>query len=216
MKLADLIVAVVFGALVQSTPASATNLIANGSFESHTVLSNSGTWQVFTSLPSWQVNGQYIELQRNGLFGSGSQNQATHGVQWAELDYPGTSAQISQNVFAANAAAYLLTFDYSSRPGFGEQSLGIFWNGNLIGSVGGNGNSNQLNWQSFSFQLDGFSGINSLGFGSLANYASDIAAGGNLLDNVSLTAVDKPVPEPATAAMLGAGLLAVYRRKIAA
>jgi len=200
-------------ALVSAAPCHANSLLTNGSFEAQEVVSNNGTWQVYTSLTGWRLGGQYIEIQKNGLFGSNPIDHATDGTNWLELDYPGNTPQIMQDITTNAAANYVLTFDYSPRPGFGDQELGIYWNGNMIGSVGGSGSAYHLNWQTYTFTFSGIAGLNTLGFGSLKNFNDITAAGGNLLDRVSLTSTSQAVPEPATSMLVGAGLLAAYRKR---
>ena len=187
------------------------NLIANGSFEAPTVTDHNGGWQLYTGLPNWDVPGSYVELQSNGLYGPGS--VAADGTQWVELDSPANVAQILQSLDTLPGVSYNVNFWYASRPGYGEQTLGVYWNNSLMETVGGSGSVTGLHWTNYSFDFIATGATSTLGFGSLGNYVGYNDAGGNLVDHVVVTG-GAPVPEPSTLLLLtaGAGIAARRRR----
>jgi len=208
--------------LVASTSASA-NMIGNGSFESPETTTDpaSGTfglWKVYSSLTGWETPINYIELQRNGLYGTDPSAQAPDGVQWAELDSVG-NVQLRQKVQTEAGSLYSLSFFYSERPDYGMQQLAVYWNNTLVSVVGSDlqVSTSGLNWRKYTFDLVGTGSEGVLAFGSLANFADKLGAGGNLLDNVILTKTSgAEVPEPTSLLLLTAGgaIVASRRRKL--
>jgi hypothetical protein len=205
------LIAVSAFALVSAGAQASINLIQNGSFEDNTIAP--GSWQILTgnNLVDWKA-GQYgIEL-RNAVAGV-----AQDGVNFVELDTTQNSS-MSQKVTIGSAGSYLLSFWYNSRPdntGALNTDL-IKWSfGEAEGSVLRNYRTDDVNtWSHFS-QVFAFNSIpeDRLALKFSAGGPSDSYGGS--LDNVSLTRVTAPVPEPESYAMLlaGLGLMATIARR---
>jgi hypothetical protein len=180
---------------------ASTNLIQNGSFEENAI--DSGTWKIFynNTLSDW-ASGQYgIEL-RNGVAG-----KAQNGVNFVELDTTQNS-WMSQTVTISTAGSYLLSFWYNSRPDNGNRpentdKLSWSFDGKSGEVVKNYEKDNSKTWSQFT-QTFTFSAPTQLALKFSAKGASDSYGGS--LDNVSLTRMAAPVPEPESYAMLLAGL----------
>ena len=198
--------------LSSSAPAS---LINNGSFENGL---DPGTFTTLgtgnTSITNWTIAGGSIDY-------IGTYWNASAGVR--SIDLNGMSSGTLQQTFATTPGeSYLLTFDLSGNPDGGNPiktltvTDGIFaqmfmfdTTANGGATIGINGN---MRWQPQSFQFTASSASTTLSFIGDPNNGPF----GPALDNVSVTAV----PEPATLAVLGFGLLGMgaytRRRKAAA
>jgi hypothetical protein len=167
----------------------AQNLLTNGSFESPDVAA--GTAELFASIPGWDNTGDPcpIEVQDN-CCGSPSD-----GAQLVELDSDFCSSSISQTVTTQTGGKYVLSFDFSARPGVFENRLIVRWNGSMIFdetelSPPGPGDT---------FWVHHAIAVTSTGTSSTVEFAGAdaIDGAGTLIDNL---------PEPGRAASLAAGL----------
>ena len=193
-------------ALGSAIPAfAATNLVTDGSFESAGL--TAGTYDTFTGtdLPGWLALSD-IEV-RNDLVGT-----AQDGNDFVELDTTQNSS-MATSFNSVKGQAYALTFYYSGRAA-SPDSNGAFPGGVVPGTsdglsvtVGGktvdlasptNTSTDNL-WTAYTASFIGTGKSMSLLFTATGTDDSY----GSSLDNVSVIAV----PEPATTAMMAAGLL---------
>lgn len=183
------------------------SLLTNGSFEDGSVLA-SGAWGIYSALPGWQGDPTLgIELRRNAA------GTAQDGSHFVELDTTGNSS-MSQSVSTTAGAHYLLSWYYSPRAGVAAASnaIEVFWNDVLLTTHTGSGiGFNDHQWLSFSFDVVGTGGLDTVRFAAAGN--SDSVGGS--LDNVALVLQPQAVPEPASLllALGGLGLLAGCRRR---
>lgn len=178
--------------LVGAASAGVTELITNGSFETPVV---SGGFQQFSSsIPGWTGTAG-IEIQVNGVLGAGK-GATPFGNQYAELAVESPSTY-SQTVTTVPGQQYLLSFWLADRPGTGANSV----------SVGLTGSPSQV----FTVQDTGVATFQNFTENVVATSAQSVLSfepvnlkfpgGGDLLDNVSLTAVDPASAVPLPAAL---------------
>ena len=198
--------ALAVAALCSAIPAfAATNLVTDGSFEGAAL--GAGTYDTFTGtdLPGWLALSS-VEV-RNDLVGT-----AQDGVDFVELDSTQNSA-IATSFSTVKGQAYALTFYYSGRAASAAYN-GAFAGGIVPGSSDGlsvtvagvtvnltsptNTTADNI-WTPYTATFIGTGKSMSLLFAATGTDDSY----GSSLDNVSVIAV----PEPATMAMMGAGLL---------
>lgn len=193
------------------------NLLTNGSFEipAQAVPGNYFFESGSTDITGWTVVGGQTQLSHHSTCTDGNQCIDLTGV------YGYDKGLRSDAVATVIGVTYLLTFDLGNvdQAGFGSSTVSVSINNGaatLLTNVI-NSDPSGFEWESksFSWVADATSAqITILGAasGSLSNDA------GILLDNVAFTAT--PVPEPATYAMLLAGLglvgFAVRRRAASA
>lgn len=188
-KLSAIALMLAFPALAQAS----TNLLQNGSFEDYVV--DSGHWSTFFTTNGWNTSKKTGVEVRYDVAGT-----AEDGNKFAELD-TNQNSWISQTVLTAPGEALTLSFWYAPREGVstGSNKIAVFWNGEKLTVVKGNGYSN-TGWIHYTATVyadgDGSSVLKFAARGDSDSY-------GGSLDNVSLTAA---VPEPETYAMLLAGL----------
>ena len=202
--------------VISTTTAQAmneSNLLENGSFESHVV---KGSWDLFEEIPGWTLNsGPGIELQR-GVGGW----DAFDGDQWLELDAdqngPGGgsfqdeigSSSIMQTVQTGVGQQYLLTLSFSARPGVADNHLMVSWDDEVVidQTASGIGLSNTA-WETISILIMGSGELATLTLGD--NSLDDTL--GTLVDDVSLVAIN--MPAPASLSLLLLPLVTSRRRR---
>jgi hypothetical protein len=203
---------ILFAAMMAVSPlaalAAGPELVSNGSFEAE-LLAN-GRWDTYASLTGWTSGSERIELRRN-VAGS-AQDQ----FNFVELDAARNSF-MSQDLLGATAVTgqVELSFWYSARANTSASTNGlqVSFGGQTITLTGQDNGTGDNAWIHYTgvFNLDGRTG-DTLTFKALGQ--SD--GYGSSIDHVSVTAV----PEPATAAMLLAGLamlcVAARRRRLGA
>jgi hypothetical protein len=186
---------------------AATNLVADGSFESAGVAA--GAYDTFSGsdLPGWlALPGDSIEV-RNGLVGT-----AQDGVDFVELDSTHNSTMLTSFKTVAGQA-YSMSFYYSGRAASADYNpsvtggvvqgssdgLSVSVGGNTVNLVSPTNTTMDNLWTLYTATFVGTGKSMSLLFAA----TGDNDSYGASLDNVSVMAV----PEPATLAMMGAGLL---------
>jgi hypothetical protein len=184
------LICVIGATLLLSGAAGALNLLTNPSFEDPDVAP--GTAQIFPdSIPGWtDTSGCGIEVQDH-CCGSPSQ-----GDQHVELNTTCASA-INQIVATQPGANYVLTFDFSPRPGVGDNHLLVRWNGGLVfdQAVGGIGLVDTV-WTAYVLHVTATGTTSTVEF-SDGGFGNGV---GPYIDNL---------PEPGRATQLFAGLLAI-------
>lgn len=175
--------------------AAASNLVANGSFESDAMAG--GSWSTFQNLSGWTGGPAGIEL-RNNVAGA-----AFDGVNFVELDTAQNSSMF-QDIGTTQGQAYTLSFAYSAREGIAGSSNGIevLWNGLSQGVFTQAGAPVGHVWGVVSLALTGALQTSTLTFRAVGTSDSF----GGSLDAVSLVSA---VPEPQTWALVLGGLGAI-------
>lgn len=187
--------AMVVGLLALGVRSGRAQLVTNGGFE----LGNSG----------WTMNRNDCPL--SAALGDPTSAPIATGA-WGALAHTGSyqlwfgamgcTPSISQNLITVSGEQYLLTFWYEA---YGAQggAGGLPWN-NFTALVGGNtlfsSELTNTSWQQASVT---FTGTGS----DMLEFAGFNLPGGDLLDDVSVTAVAAVTPEPAPMMLLAIGLV---------
>ena len=171
--------------------------LRNPSFEEPVFNNNSG-WGLFdTASVYWGIDwvvtsdaSPKLELQnyvKNTWV-------ASDGVNYAELDSDGrsdgkASVKISQDVNTYEGASYILSFDFSPRPGINEDNniLNVYINGDLVSTTSADGTGKTAtDWNSYQIPFTADSDLTSIAFadGGTPNTL------GTFIDNVTLELSD--------------------------
>ncbi|MEP7366258.1 MAG: DUF642 domain-containing protein [Acidobacteriota bacterium] len=198
-------------ALTQS-PLLAANLLVNGGFETPVIAGGPGYLQIdFGSEPGgfgWTVTTNSVDIVENGPYGT-----FIEGVQGLDLIGLGSTGGITQTFATTSGLTYLLLFYYSDNPGNGDPSAATVTiidgsNTLLSDSVAHSlATLGTPDWQVYSATFVATGTSATITFDSIPGGGS----GGIFLDGVSV----EQVPEPATIALMGVGLLGlgVLRRR---
>ncbi|MDX1537754.1 DUF642 domain-containing protein [Arsukibacterium sp.] len=178
-------------ALLGASFSSHATLIVNGDFEENFVASND--WAAFSSdaVAGWQGSNIEIWNALNGVL-------AVSGNNFIELNAHGSNTgawSIFQTIATEVGRKYELSFYYRARQNSNEVFDVSF--ARLSHTID---NHTKAGWSFFSSIFTATSDSSVLGFTS-----RNTGTMGNLIDKVQLTAV----PEPASLAVFGAGLLAL-------
>jgi hypothetical protein len=194
----SLIALALMGAAVTANAAS-TNLVQNGSFEANAQAS--GTWHIYSNLTGWTGGSRGIEL-RNNVSGT-----ASDGHNFVELDTTGNSS-MSQTINTVLNQKYVLTFDFTNRPGTAVGTNGLSWS---FGSASGYAPAvTDFVWHTFTTSVLGTGAPMVLNFAA----AGPSDSYGSSLDKVSVAAT----PIPAAVWLFGTGIASLFgfgkRKKI--
>jgi hypothetical protein len=177
------------------------NIVSNWSFEEPVL---QVPFEYFPSIPGWSLaSGPSIELQQ------GFNGPSFEGLQHVELDSEANSA-IYQDLVTA-PGAYRLSFAFSPRPGWGENTMEVFWNGTLLDTLDGDGlNLASTNWTVHTYLVTATGPSTRLQFAAAGTSDSF----GAYLDGVEVETV---IPEPASTALCVVGLVGLaalrYKKK---
>lgn len=172
---------------VDAVPTESPDVVFHSSFENNDI-ENRG-WGVFDEVEGWKtLSGEGIEVQEN-VAGS-----ASHGDSKVELDSHnfddedlGTNSGMYQDVPTVVGQSYVLSFDYSPRPGVSADSTGVevYWNGELLGTMSESGEGlSDTEWNTHSFKVDSDASTGRIEFRAVG----DADSYGGYIDNVSLAA----------------------------
>jgi hypothetical protein len=204
-------------AATSAAPASATNLVSNGGFESPDV----GSWVLKnpgdTSITGWTVVGNTISFQDSAAFG-GLGVVASEGSQFLELSgVVGRGGGVRSDPFTTQAGSrYVLQFDIGAffvggQGSYGNVTVDLWIDGIARGSF-----TNTLgltgpgsDWETAALDFVAAGATTTLEFrSSLSTTSSDLGVG---LDNINVnlnppTSAPGTVPEPSSALLLAAGI----------
>jgi hypothetical protein len=195
-----IIIASIFISLVvgQTCPGGGTNILTNPSFESPIVPSGSATSVPLDGIPGWigvPIGSNCPESPTLDLLNNFNGYTVPDGDQYVELDAE-CNTVIIQNPAAVPGQLYVLSYDYSPRPGVAADSnnMNVYYNGVQINSVTADGTGlTDTMWTTYNQLVTGGPGpVDELVFESIG--ISD--AEGALLDNVYLCPLICAPPPP--------------------
>ncbi len=134
-----------------------TDFIVNGSFEN---VGGSGSQVVDSSITGWNLeSGSGIESWSSSAAWWVNDSSTIDGDRHLDLDYGG-NVRISQDVSGlTDGESYRVTFSFAdyttAEQGASSGGMNVYWNGELLGSVGGDGNRD---FADFDFDLVAGSG----------------------------------------------------------
>ena len=189
------------------------NIVENSSFETPEI-SNGRHWNIFASIPGWQLSrGPAIEIQR-GVNGWAAADGAQLLELDADIDGPGggmhgedASTAIFQDLNTLAGQDYQLTFAFSPRPGVADNALEILWDGQLVDTLSADGRGlSNTDWSYHTYILPATDVTTRLEFGDL----SESNSLGTFIDDISVTA---HIPEPASLVLLAMGSLPLLHKR---
>jgi hypothetical protein len=208
------VLSIVAGLSIQ-LPASAANLVNNGSFEVTPTKIKDGGWTTYDAIEGWTAtDGGKIEIQR------GAAGKAYDGKNLLELDSHGYKKDIPvlgvfQDIQTKVGQKYLLSFMFSARPNVKAEDniFTVLFGDSFSQTIEAGRGGKQTNWMSFTTEVIASNPLTRLQF----NSEGERNTFGAYIDSVSLVeASSEAVPEPTTMAGLalaGLGLGAARKAK---
>lgn len=185
------------------------NLLVNGGFEAPDV--STGNWAVY---PSGTPNLGWSVAWKQPAGAPATANLEIHdnlwtpvieGAQYAELDTDfgnpaggAASVKISQTIPTVVGQSYVLSYDFSARPGTGlaQNVLGVWINGVQVATKTADGSANSGNaWTHYSFPFMATSTSTVIAFDDQGTPSDSL---GTLLDNVSVNCTGGGEPQVCT------------------
>ncbi|MBS0324227.1 MAG: PEP-CTERM sorting domain-containing protein [Proteobacteria bacterium] len=184
--------------------AQAGNDIVNGSFETSNVSPGGYLYAGAVAAPGWTFTGGTGIAAGSGGFNAPWGISAADGQNVAFIQNASSFSQ----TFADAASQYLISFSLAQRTNYGDvgsQSVSVTFDGQLLSGAALKPLAGALGagWTPYSFTVTGsLSGTHTLSFaGMWQGWDSTV-----FVDGVSAAAIQSPVPEPGTYAMMMAGL----------
>jgi hypothetical protein len=178
-------------------PGARADMITDGNFASPGV---GGNWNIYSSVPGWTLSADGLEIDNSTILGL-----ACHDADCQSAELNGnTFDTITQTVTGLVIGnTYMLSWAYGDRPGSGLQQVNVYFGNTLIASDHGTGAGT---WSNNAFTITATAATENLTFQAV-NVGGN-ASIGNELDDVSLVQTQAtPAPEPASFALLAAGLI---------